>query len=80
MAAHDDVVKDPEIMALLEKGDSTVDTAVRKATYKQALGLIAERAYTVPLYALTTYYASSKDLDFKAYPDELPRFWEMKWK
>ncbi len=76
----DDVVKDPEIIALLEKGDTTVDVAVRKATYKQALALIAERAYTVPLYALTTYYASSKDLEFKAYADELPRFWEMKWK
>ncbi len=76
----DDVTKDPEIIALLEKGDTTVDTAARKAAYKQALALIAERAYTVPLYALTTYYASAKELEFKAYPDELPRFWEMKWK
>jgi peptide/nickel transport system substrate-binding protein len=76
----DDVAKDPEVIALLEKADTTVDLAARKATYKQALGLIAERAYTVPLYALTTYYASAKDLEFKAYADELPRFWEMKWK
>jgi peptide/nickel transport system substrate-binding protein len=73
-------VTDPEIIALLEKGETTVDTAARKAAYKQALGLIAERAYTVPLFALTTYYVASKDLEFKAYPDELPRFWEMKWK
>ena len=76
----DDVVKDPEIIALLQKGDGTVDTAARKTAYKQALGLIAERAYTVPLYALTTYYVSAKELEFKAYADELPRFWEMKWK
>ncbi len=76
----DDVTKDPEIIALLEKGDTTVDATVRKETYKKALGLIAERAYTVPLYALTTYYVAAKDLEFKAYPDELPRFWEMKWK
>lgn len=76
----DDSVKDPEIIALLEKGDTTVDTAERKATYKKALGLIAERAYAVPLYALTTNYVAAKDLEFKAYPDELPRFWEMKWK
>ena len=76
----DDVVKDPEIIQLLQKGDGTVDTAARKVAYKQALGLIAERAYTVPLYALTTYYVSAKELEFKAYADELPRFWEMKWK
>lgn len=76
----DDVAKDPEIIALLEKGDTTVDTTERKATYKKALGLIAERAYTVPLYALTTYYVAAKELEFKAYPDELPRFSEMTWK
>lgn len=76
----DDSVKDPEIIALLEKADTTVDTTERKATYKKALGLIAERAYAVPLYALTTNYVAAKELDFKAYPDELPRFWEMKWK
>ena len=76
----DDVTKDAEIIALLDKGDTTVDAAARKATYKQALGLIAERAYTVPLYALTSYYASARNLEFKAYADELPRFWEMKWK
>jgi peptide/nickel transport system substrate-binding protein len=73
-------VKDPEIIQLLQKGDGSVDTAARKVAYKQALGLIAERAYTVPLYALTTYYVSAKELEFKAYADELPRFWEMKWK
>ncbi len=76
----DDVTKDPEVMALLQKGDTTVDTTERKATYKKALQLIAERAYTVPLYALTTYYVAAKELEFKAYPDELPRFSEMTWK
>ena len=76
----DDSVKDKEIIALIEKGDTTVDTAARKDSYKKALGLIADRAYAVPLYALTTYYIAAKDLDFNAYPDELPRFWEMKWK
>jgi peptide/nickel transport system substrate-binding protein len=76
----DDVTRDKEVIDLLEKGDTTVDVATRKATYAQALNLIAERAYAVPLYALTTYYVADKALDFKAYPDELPRFWEMKWK
>ncbi|MFZ4806252.1 MAG: ABC transporter substrate-binding protein [Hyphomicrobiaceae bacterium] len=76
----DDVIKDPEIVALLEKGDTSIDSAVRKDAYKKALQLIAERAYAVPLYALTTWYIHAKELAFKPYPDEMPRFWEMSWK
>ena len=41
--------------------------------------LIAERAYAVPLYSLPVYYVAAKDLEFKAYADEMPRFWEMTW-
>jgi peptide/nickel transport system substrate-binding protein len=42
--------------------------------------MIAERAYSVPLWSLPVFYVASKDLEFKAYPDELVRFWEMRWK
>ena len=76
----DDMTKDPEVIALFEKGDTSVDPEVRKEAYKRALQLVNERAYGVPLYALTTYYISDKDLEFTPYPDELPRFWEMTWK
>ncbi|MFY8114628.1 MAG: ABC transporter substrate-binding protein [Rhabdaerophilum sp.] len=76
----DDINKDAEVIALLAKGDNSVDPAVRKAAYADALGLIAERAMGVPLYALVTFYVSGKGLDYKTYPDEIPRFWEMSWK
>ena len=76
----EDVSKDPEVRDLLVKGDSSVDPNARMAAYKSALGMIAERAYAVPLYSLPTYYVASADLVFKAYPDEMPRFWEMSWK
>ena len=76
----DDMTKDPEIIALLQKGDTSVDPKVRKEAYQKALALISERAYAIPLYALTTFYVAAKELDFQAYPDEIPRFWEMKWK
>ena len=42
--------------------------------------VITERAYSVPLYALVSWYVQSKDLVFKPYPDELVRFYEMAWK
>ena len=76
----EDITRDPEVRDLLVKGGSSVDPNVRKEAYKKALALIAERAYAVPLYSLPVYYAATADLVFKAYPDEMPRFWEMTWK
>jgi peptide/nickel transport system substrate-binding protein len=76
----DDVNRVPEIRDALERGDSSVDPEMRKAAYKKALTLIAEGAYSVPLYSLPVFYAAAKDLNFVAYPDEIPRFWEMTYK
>jgi peptide/nickel transport system substrate-binding protein len=76
----DDVNRDKEVADLLERGDSNVDPAVRQEAYAKALKLIAERAYSLPMYSLTTFYVASKDINFTAYPDEMPRFWEMTWK
>jgi peptide/nickel transport system substrate-binding protein len=76
----DDINRDPEVRALLERGDSSVDPAVRKEAYAKALALIAERAYAVPLYTLPTYYVAAKELVFTPYSDEIPRFWEMSYR
>jgi peptide/nickel transport system substrate-binding protein len=78
--APDDITRDPEVRDLLQRGDSNIDPNVRKEAYKKALALIAEKAYSLPLYSLTTYYVATKDLDFVAYADEMPRFWEMTYK
>jgi peptide/nickel transport system substrate-binding protein len=77
---EDDLVRDAQVRDLLQKGDSNVDPAVRKDAYKQALTRIAEQAFAIPLYSLPVYYAYSKDLAFTTYPDEIPRFWEARWK
>ena len=76
----DDINRDPDVRDLLAKGDTTTDPVARKAAYAKAMGLISERALTVPLYFLTTYYVANGGLTFKAYADEMPRFWEMSWK
>ncbi|BAT59033.1 heme-binding protein A precursor [Variibacter gotjawalensis] len=73
----DDLNRDPEVIAALDKGDSSIDPEARKAAYKEALARIASQALSVPLFSLTTYYVATKDLNFVAYPDEMPRFWEM---
>ena len=76
----DDVTHDAEVRDLLQKGNNSVDPAVRKQAYQQALKRIAENAYSLPLWSLPVYYVANKELDFKAYPDEMVRFWEMSWK
>jgi len=76
----EDVTRDPQVRDLLVKGDTSIEPQARKDAYRQALALIAEHAYAVPLYSLPSYYAATSELVFKAYPDEMPRFWEMTWK
>ncbi len=76
----DDVTRDTQVRDDLEAGDTSVDPNVRKAAYKKALTRIAEQAFSVPMFSLPVYYAFTPDLDFAPYPDELPRFWEARWK
>jgi peptide/nickel transport system substrate-binding protein len=76
----DDMNRDPEVIALLARGDTSLDPAVRKEAYAKALALVVERAYAVPLFALPVTFVANKDLALAVYPDEIPRFWEMSWK
>ncbi|CAM3760693.1 ABC transporter substrate-binding protein [Bordetella bronchialis] len=76
----DDINRDPQVRQLLDEADRTIDPAKRDDTYRQALTLISQHAYAVPLWSLPVYYVASQDVDFKPYPDELVRFWEMRWK
>jgi peptide/nickel transport system substrate-binding protein len=76
----DDVTRDEKVRDLLDAGDTSVNPNVRRSAYKHALTRIAEQAYVAPLYSLPVYYAHSKELDFRPYADEIPRFWEARWK
>jgi peptide/nickel transport system substrate-binding protein len=76
----DDINRDKEVSDLLEIGDFSLDPQVRRGSYAKALALIEDHAYTLPLYSLPTYYVANNDLVFTAYPDEIPRFWEMFYK
>ena len=76
----DDITRNPQVRDLLNQGDHTIDPKARNEVYKKALTLIAENAYSVPLWSLPVYYVASKEVNFKPYSDELVRFWEMSWK
>ncbi|MBU2865512.1 ABC transporter substrate-binding protein [Pacificibacter marinus] len=75
----DDPAKDPRTAEALARGDTSVDSAVRKEAYAEALGIIAEEAYWLPMFTYAKYYAFSKDLNFTPTSDEIPRFFEATW-
>jgi peptide/nickel transport system substrate-binding protein len=76
----DDITRNAQVRDLLNQGDHTIDPKARNEVYKKALTMIADNAYSVPLWSLPVYYVASKEVNFKPYSDELVRLWEMSWK
>ncbi len=75
----DDYSHDPDVKKWLEAGDASTDPAVRKDAYKKALGIIADKAYWVPLFPYAKFYVFSEEVNFSPTPDEIPRFFYAKW-
>ena len=77
---RDDYARNKQLVADLERGDSSVDRMDRKDAYSRALKTIAANAYWVPLFTYNVNYAFSDKLDFRPTTDEIPRFYTAKWK
>jgi peptide/nickel transport system substrate-binding protein len=75
----DDNAQDKTVIDLLNQGNTT-DQEVRKKVYKKALDRISEQAYWLPLFSWVYNYAYVDTLQFTPDPDEVPRFWNAKWK
>jgi peptide/nickel transport system substrate-binding protein len=75
-----DQTRDPEVKRLVEAGGSTTDPDQRRKNYSEAIALITSHAYWVPMFTQTITYGLSKQLNFKPFPDELPRFYLATWK
>jgi peptide/nickel transport system substrate-binding protein len=76
----DDLAKDKQVQDWLAAGDATVDAKVRSQHYEKALERISKQAYWAPMFSYSISYAFNSALNFKDYPDELPRFYEASWK
>ena len=77
---RDDPAKDPEVVAWVKEGNTTVDPEKRKAAYKKALEKISGELYWLPMFTYAKYYAWTADLDFTPTSDEIPRFYAASWK
>ena len=76
----DDLARDPQVRDWLEEGDTSIDPEVRKKVYRKALSRISEQCYALPMFTWVSNYVFSKELDFKPYPDEIPRYFLATWK
>ena len=77
--SSDDHAQDKDVISWLDQGNTT-DQEVRKKVYKQAFERIADQAYWLPLFSWVYNYAYTEDLEFEPSHDEIPRFWNAKWK
>jgi peptide/nickel transport system substrate-binding protein len=75
-----DYVRDPELKRLVEAGGATVDADQRRKNYSAAIKLITEKAYWMPMFTHTVTYGFAKQLNFRPWPDEVPRFFLSSWK
>ncbi len=75
-----DYARDPEVERLVAAGGATTDVDERRKAYAAALRRVSEQMYWLPLHTYVTTYAFSRQLNFKPFPDELPRFFLSSWK
>jgi peptide/nickel transport system substrate-binding protein len=74
-----DFARDTELSTLVMTGGATTDEAERKKNYSAAIRRITEQAYIVPMYTSVAFYAYRKELNFKPWADELPRYYLCSW-
>ncbi len=75
-----DYARDSEVTRLVTEGGATTDPDRRREDYTAAIRRITEQAYYMPLFTDVVTYAMNKQLNFKPFRDELPRFYLSSWK
>lgn len=75
-----DYARDAEVADWIKQAGSTMDQARRAQLFRQALGRIAEKVYTVPLYTNTANYVMSAEVDYTPTRVDLPVLSQIGWK
>jgi peptide/nickel transport system substrate-binding protein len=78
-SAADDT-HDIELKKLVDAGGTSTNPDERRKYYSEAIKLATEQMYVLPIMTSVQTYVSRKEVNFKAYPDELPRFYLASWK
>ena len=76
----DDYTRDATIEKLVKQGGSVTDPDQRRKAYSEAIRQISSHADWMPLFTYVKTYGFSRQLNFKPWTDELPRFYLSSWK
>jgi len=71
---------DAHVSELIQAAEETSDQSERLEIYTEALNIIADEAYWVPLLTYSVNYLVNAELDFPLSPDGLPRLYQASWK
>lgn len=69
----------PEVTELVLAAEVTVDQEERRRLYTEALTIISEEAYWVPMVSYAQNFLVSSAVNFPVYPDGLPRLYRASW-
>jgi len=78
-SAADDT-RDADLKRLVDAGGTSTNPDERRKNYSAAIKLATEKMYMLPVMTSVQTYVIRKEVNFKAYPDELPRFYLVIWK
>lgn len=71
---------DEEMSELVQAAVSTFDVEERQRHFSQALGIIADQAYWVPMYTADQNYLMSPNIDYSGFADGMDRLFTAAWK
>lgn len=78
--SNNDGARDEKVIVLVKEAASVMDPEARKTKYAEAIKIITEKAYWVPMHTIVMGYAYTNTLNFEPTLDELPRFFDASWK
>jgi peptide/nickel transport system substrate-binding protein len=78
-SAGDDT-HDAALKKLVDGGDTSTNPDERRKYYSAAIKLATEQMYVLPIMTSVQTYVVRREVNFRAYPDELPRFYLASWK
>jgi peptide/nickel transport system substrate-binding protein len=70
----------PQVAELVRAAETTSDQGKRLQLYKEAISIIADEAYWVPLVSYSQNFLVSSRIDFPVYKDGLVRLYRSSWK
>ncbi|MCX7380932.1 MAG: ABC transporter substrate-binding protein [Alphaproteobacteria bacterium] len=77
---NQDYIRNADLQKLVDQGGASTNPDERRKNYSAAIKTITEQMLYLPLFNSVVTYGMSKQINFKPYPDELPRFYLSTWK